>query len=169
MRNIVTERVLLAVQLIVFCAGVSAISCCGYSTRSLLPGYMQNVYIKLFENRTLKPQLDEWATQSVITAFASGSNLRIVDEKNADIVVEGTVTGYAKNPYTYTSNQNILEYKIDVTFSIRCVDVVKNEVFWEGNVSDWATYAPSGNEDEAILEAIKKTAEKLVTTLLTNW
>jgi hypothetical protein len=27
------------------------VSCCGYSTRSLLPSYMQKVHIKLFENQ----------------------------------------------------------------------------------------------------------------------
>lgn len=143
------------------------VSCCGYSTRSLLPDYMQKVHIKLFENRTLKAGIDEIATSSVIDAFRSASNLRIVDENSADIVIEGKVSNFSKDPYTYTSGQTILEYKITVSFSIRCVDRVKNEVFWEGSVSDWATYET--DEDAAVSEAIKKTAERLVNTVLTNW
>ncbi len=145
------------------------VSCCGYSTRSLLPGYFRKVHIKLFENQTLKPGLDELATNSTIEAFRSGSNLRIADENSADIVVEGKVSGYSKDPHTYTSDQTILEYKITVKFSVRCVDRVKNEVFWEGAVSDWATYAAVGQEEEAINDATKKTAERLVNTVLTNW
>ena len=142
-------------------------SCCGYSTRSLLPGYMEKLHIKIFENQTVKVGLDERTTNAVIEAFRSGSNLRIVDENSADIVIEGKVTGFSKDPYTYTADQTILQYKITVKFTIRSIDRQKNEVFWEGDVSDWATY--DTDEEKGIDEAIKKTAEKLVTTILTNW
>jgi len=143
------------------------ISCCGYSTRSLLPGYMKRVHIKLFENKTLKPGLDEAATTSVIEAFRSGSGLQIVSERDADIVVEGEVVGFSKTPYTYTGTQTVLEYKITVKFAVRCVDRVKNEVFWEGDVADWTTFET--DEDAAVKEAVEKTAERLVNTILTNW
>jgi hypothetical protein len=143
------------------------VSCCGYSTRSLLPDYIQKIHIKIFENRTVKVGLDELATNSVIEAFRSGSNLRIVDEKSADIIIEGTVSRFSKDPYTYTSDQTIIDYKITIKFTIRCIDRIKNEIFWEGDVSEWAIY--STNEDEGINEAMEKTAERLVTTILTNW
>jgi hypothetical protein len=142
-------------------------SCCGYSTRSLLPDHMQRIHIKFFENRTLKPGLDELATNAVIDAFRSGSNLRIADEATADLVLEGSVSGYSKDPHTYTSDQTILEYKITIRYSVRCVDKLRNEVFWEGDVSDWALY--DTDEDQAIREAIDKTAERLLTRILTNW
>jgi hypothetical protein len=132
-----------------------------------MPEYLQRIHIDLFENRTLKPGLDELATNAVIEAFRSGSNLRIVDESGADLILEGGVSGYTKNPHTYTSDQTILEYKITIKYSVRCVDKVRNEVFWEGDVSDWALY--DTDEDQAIREAAKKTAERLVTNILTNW
>jgi len=143
------------------------LSCCGYSTRSLLPDYMHKVHIRLFENQTFKIGLDERATNSVIEAFRSGSSLRIVDENNADIIIEGAVSDFSKDPYTYTSDQTVIEYRISVKFAVRCVDITKNDVFWEGTVTDWATY--NTNEEEAIDEAIKKTADRLVSTILTNW
>jgi hypothetical protein len=143
------------------------VSCCGYSTRSLLPNYIQKVHIMLFENRTLKVRLDEIATDAVLEAFRSGSNLQIVDENTADIIISGKVVGFSKDPYTYTSDQTILEYKITVKFSVRCLDKARNEIFWEGNVSDWATYET--DEDRAIEEATKKTAERLVNAILTSW
>lgn len=145
----------------------SLLSCCGYSTRSLLPSHIQKIHIKIFENKTVKAGLDERATNAVNEAFRSGSNLRIVDESSADIVIEGNVSGYSKDPYTYTADQTILQYKITIKFTIRSIDRQKNEVFWEGTVSDWATY--NRDEDEGIDEAMRKTAEKLVTTILTNW
>ena len=143
------------------------ISCCGYSTRSLLPDHMQRIHIKFFENRTLKPGLDELATNAVTDAFRTGSNLRIADEATADLVLEGSVSGYSKDPHTYTSDQTILEYKITIRYSARCVDRLRNEVFWEGDVSDWALY--DTDEDQAIGEAVSKTAERLLTRILTNW
>ena len=143
------------------------VSCCGYSTRSLLPDYFQKVHVKLFENRTLKPGLDELATNAVTDAFRSGSGLHITDESSADIIIEGKVAGYSKNPHTYTSDQTVTEYKITIKYSIRCIDRIKNEVFWEGTVSDWATF--STDEERATDEAVKKTADKLVDAILTNW
>lgn len=142
---------------------------CGYSTKSLLPSYMQKVHIVLFQNRTLKPGLDEQATEKTIEAFRSGSNLVISDLTSADIVIEGEVVSYARDPNTYTSDQKIIDYKLTVKFSARCVDKVKNEVFWEGTVSDWSIYVPDDDEDEAIEEATRKTADKLVNAILTNW
>jgi len=143
------------------------LSCCGYSTRSLMPDYIQRIHIDLFVNRTLKAGLDELATNSVIEAFRSGSNLRIVDESSADLVLEGSVSRYSKSPHTYTSDQTILEYKITIRYSVRCVDKARNEVFWEGDVSDWALY--DTDEEVAIGEAARKAAERLVTNILTNW
>lgn len=142
-------------------------SCCGYSTRSLLSDHMQRIHIKFFENRTLKPGLDELATNAVTDAFRSGSSLRIADEATADLVLEGSVSGYSKDPHTYTSDQTILEYKITIKYSVRCVDKLRNEVFWEGDVSDWALY--DTDEEQAIREAVDKTAERLLTRILTNW
>ena len=144
-------------------------SCCGYSTRSLLPAHLQTVHITLFTNKTLKAGLDELASNQVIRAFGSGSNLRITDKQNADLVVEGDVSGFSKTPYTYTSDQNVIDYKVTVTFKVRCVDVARNDVFWEGSVSEWATYSADADEDGAIDEAMKKTAELLVVKILTNW
>lgn len=143
------------------------VSCCGYSTRSLLPEYLQKMYIGLFQNRTLKAGLDELATNAVIEAFRSGSNLRIVDEASADLVLEGTVSSYSRDPHTYTADQTILEYRITVRYSVRCVDKVRNEVFWEGDVSDWALY--DVDEDQGVREAAQKAAERLVASILTKW
>jgi hypothetical protein len=142
-------------------------SCCGYSTRSLLPDYIKKLHIKIFNNKTVKIGLEELATNAVLEAFRSGSGLRIVDEKSADIIIDGDVSGFSKDPLTYTAGQTILEYKITIKFSIRCIDQIKNEVFWEGEVSDWATY--TSDEQAGIEEAMKKTAERLVTVILTNW
>ena len=143
------------------------IRCCGYSTRSLLPAHFEKVHIKLFENRTLKPGLDELATNAVTDAFRSGSGLRISDENSADLIIEGKVAGYSKDPHTYTSDQTVTEYKITINYSVRCLDRIKNEVFWEGTISDWAAF--STDEEVAIEEAARKTADKLVDAILTNW
>jgi len=142
-------------------------NCCGYSTRSLLPGHMRKLNVKLFENATVKTGLDELATQAVTEAFRTGSGLKLTDEKQADIVIEGRVANYVKEPYVYTGALSITQYKVTVTFSARCVDQVNNTVFWEGEVADWTLF--TSDENQGIAEAMKKTAQKLVTTILTNW
>lgn len=168
-RNLKLKNLSFIIQLaLVIChLSLVGVSCCGYSTRSLLPGYIQKVHIKIFKNKTIKVGLDELATNAVIEAFRSGSSLRIVDEQSADIVMEGHISGYSKDPHTYTSDQTITAYKITIKFTVRCIDRVRNDIFWEGDVSDWATYEI--DEDKAIDEAMEKTAKRLVTAILTNW
>jgi hypothetical protein len=144
-----------------------SLSCCGYSTRSLLPGHMRELNVKLFENATVKTGLDELATQAVTEAFRTGSGLKLTAEKQADIVIEGRVANYVKEPYVYTGALNITQYKVTVSFWARCLDQAKNSVFWEGEVSDWALF--TSDENQGISDAMKKTAQKLVTTILTNW
>ncbi|MGB9719981.1 MAG: LPS assembly lipoprotein LptE [bacterium] len=141
--------------------------CCGYSTRSLLPGYIRKVHIKIFENQTYKPGLNEIATETTIEAFRNNSSLKIVSEEQADIVVNGKVTGFSKDPHVYTGALDVTQYKITVKLSVTCLDQVKNTIFWQGDISDWAIYTT--DEDESIKEAIKRAAERLVTTILTNW
>ncbi len=141
--------------------------CCGYSTRSLLPGYIRKVHIKIFDNQTYKSGLDELATQLTIEAFRNNSNLKIVSEDQADIVISGKIIGFSKEPYVYTGALNVTQYKITVRFSVVCFDQVKNSIFYQGDISDWAIYTT--DEDKSIKEAIEKTAERLVTTILTNW
>ncbi len=141
--------------------------CCGYSTRSLLPGYIKRVHIKIFENQTYKAGLEEIATQLTIEAFRSNSNLKIVSAEQADIVIAGKVTGFSKDPYVYTGALDVSQYKITVRFSITCLDQVRNTIYWQGDISDWAIYTV--DEESSIKEATKRTAERLVTTILTNW
>jgi len=143
------------------------LNCCGYSTRSLLPGYIHKVHIKIFENQTYKTGLDEIATDLTIEAFRKNSNLKIVSENQADIVINGKVSGFSKEPYVYTGALNVSQYKITIKFSVICFDQVKNTIFWQGDVSEWAVY--STDEEEGIREATKRTAERLVTLILTNW
>ncbi len=141
--------------------------CCGYSTRSLLPGYIKKIHIKIFENQTYKSGLDEIATQTTIEAFRSNSNLKIVGEYQADIVIEGKVTGFSKDPYVYTGALDVFQYKITIRLSVTCLDQIKNTIYWQGDISDWAIYTT--DEESALREAAKKAAERLVTTILTNW
>jgi len=144
-----------------------SLNCCGYSTRSLLPDYIQKVHVRIFENATVKTGLDEIATQATIEAFRTGSGLKITDDKQADIIIEGRIANYNKEPYVYTGALSVSQYKVTVSFHVRCLDQAKNEVFWEGDVSEWALFET--DENQGINEATKKTAQKLVTTILTNW
>lgn len=144
-----------------------AVSCCGYSTRSLLPGHLHDVHVRIFTNSTYKPGLDEASTTAMITAFQTGSGLRIVDESQADLVIEGSVADFSRDPYTYTGALNVTQYKVSVKLHVRAVDQVKNAVYYEGDVIEWAVY--SDDENAAIQEAVTKAAQSVVNNILTHW
>ncbi|MEO0161390.1 MAG: LPS assembly lipoprotein LptE [candidate division WOR-3 bacterium] len=125
------------------------------------------MHIKIFENQTYKTGLDELATQTTLEAFRNNSGLQLVSEEQADIVLIGKVTGFAKEPYVYAGALSVSQYKITIKLSVTVYDRVRNTIFWQGDVADWATYTTE--EEKGIREAMKRTAERLVTVILTNW
>lgn len=148
---------------------LALVSCCGYSTKSLLPSHLKGVYIEIFENRTIKIELGEQMTKELVRQFNTDGSLRATSESRAQLKVKGSVSYFNKEPYVYSGDQTIYKYKITVKCNIQAIDLVKNEVYWEGEVSDWAILEQNQDEVPATNEAITKVAKEIVRRILINW
>ncbi len=143
--------------------------CCGYSTRSLLPAHLKNVYIDIFENRTIKIGLGEAFTNELIRQFTSDGTLRVTNEGRAQLKISGVINYFNKEPYVYGGDQTVYKYKTTVTCKITCLDATRNTLYWEGEVSDWAIFGQNEDESVGINEALTKVAKETVRRILTNW
>ncbi|MBM3313429.1 hypothetical protein FJY70_02410, partial [candidate division WOR-3 bacterium] len=81
----------LAAGLVLVAAG-----CCGYSTRSLLPSHLKTVAVLPAGNSTTQPGLAEALTDSLASAFASDRTLRVTNAEAASLLVNATVSSYAR-------------------------------------------------------------------------
>ncbi len=145
------------------------LSCCGYSTKSLLPSHFKNIYIEIFENRTIKIGLGEEMTREIIKQLTADGSLRVSGESKAQLKITGQISYFNKEPYVYSGNQTIDKYRISLRCNVQCIDLVKNEVYWEGEVSDWALIEQNQDESIGISEAMTKVAKETVRRILTNW
>ncbi len=59
-----------------------------------LPAEIQNVYIPMFMNTSYEPSLEELATRATVEAFLADGRLNVVHPRQADVIVQGIITGY---------------------------------------------------------------------------
>jgi outer membrane lipopolysaccharide assembly protein LptE/RlpB len=154
---------------------VSAIAGCGYSTSSLLPSHLHTVAVKPVTNSTTQPGVELALTDSLIAVFSADRTLRVVDEQNANLVVETSVTSYSLDPAAYTSDQFVNRYQLSLNIAIEASDQVRDEQLYAGSVSVSVTFSPDSlpaagtAEEAAALGAAGRCAREAVRRILTAW
>jgi hypothetical protein len=152
--------------------------CCGYSTHSLLPSHLKTVAVPPATNTTTQPGLDQALTDSLTAAFASDRTLHVTNVEAADLVVNTTVSNYARTPAAYTGgdttgNQAVTAYELSVSAQVDVRDQTRDEAFYSGVVSAQVTYDPNPpnakTEEQAAAEAVKKLASEIVRQVLIAW
>ena len=159
---------------------------CGYTTRSALPSRLKTVYIAPFKNNInytsaaterglYFPLLEVDIHNAIVDRFLFDGNLRVVNEKSdADLVLEGTLTGYERNPLRYTRNDDVQEYRVLVVTSMVIFDVRRDEIFKKysrfiGEATYFITGPQATSEESAVAEATRDLAKRIVERIIENW
>ncbi len=170
------------------------IGCSYYSLAGSIPPHIKSIAIPLVNNQTAEFGIAEGITDNIIEVFNEENILRIVDERNADSVLKGTVIRLDDAPYTFSSEEAVSEYRINITMEIIWNDIVNNTELLNKRYSGWGAYGLTGDintdgidndgdgkideadDDEfgeprafATKIAIKKIAEDVVNNILTSW
>ncbi len=171
----------------------TALTGCGYTTRSMLSGKFSTIYIAPFLNkvdvtqetytankyRIYRPMLETDITKKVINRYLFDGNLKPAKEIQADLVLKGELVEYRKDPLTYDSNgENVTEYRINIYVNLSLWDQKENKLVWEennfnGNYS-YFTSSASGNvikvaEDTAVNNAVEDLARRIVERTVEQW
>src|SRR5437867_4680885 len=104
---------------------------CGYTVRSALPSHLKTLAIPVFANSTVEFGLADDITQSLVTGFLADRHLRIVQERDADAVLRGTVVSYRNRVFGYTSSERATEYEVVLTVKVAFRDMIKNRDVWK--------------------------------------
>jgi outer membrane lipopolysaccharide assembly protein LptE/RlpB len=175
------------------CLLTTALSGCGYTTRSMLTGKYSSIYITPFLNkvdvtqeaysankyRIYRPMLETDITRKVINKYLFDGNLKPLKESIADLVLKGELVEYRKDPVSYTSDNNdVIEYRINIYVNLQLWDAKENKLLWEennfnGNYSYFTSFA-TGNviqvpEDTAVNNAIEDLARRIVERTVEQW
>lgn len=180
---------------LVLLASILVITSCGYySMAGSIPPHIKSIAIPLVNNQTAEFGIAENITDNIIEVFNEENILRIVDEENADSILQGTIISLEDAPYTFSSEEAVSEYRINITMDIAWNDNENDVDLLKKRYSGWGAYGLSGDintdgidndgdgkiddedDDEfgeprsfATKIAITKIAEDIVNNILTSW
>ena len=141
------------------------ISCGPYSfSGSSVPGHIKSVAIPLFEDETAEFGIKEKVTDALLDNFIKENILRIADKKNADSIIQGTITRVSDTPYTFDENEDVQEFRVSISIDIVWYDQIKNVDLFEGGIVGWGVYSALSPEDRA--EGLDQAVERLVTAVI---
>ena len=168
--------------------GAFFISGCGYTTGSLLPQHLKTICVENFSNKipitdevsdrrrykTYRPLLEVDVTRAIIDRFIFDGHLRVAQKKDADLVMEGGLTDFKREPTKYGYNDTIDQYRIAIFVDLRLVESATGKVVWsEENFAGSEYYFTSGrqakSEDEAVADALNDLARRVVERTIEVW
>ena len=133
--------------------------------------------IPVFENATTEYTLEQDVTNAVIERFVKDNHLRVVDERSANAVIRGRLTGYKNAVFGFSAANRAQEYRVTLTCSVVFKDLVKNREIWnETDLVKTANYfvvdvpgQPARTELDGRKEAITKIADEILTRSVEGW
>ena len=104
---------------------------CGYTTHSSLNPNYQTIFVSAFKNQTSEYDLQAPLTNAVRRKFLADGRLRVVEQQNADLILEGTIIDYRLRGLTYGPNDDPTQLLCVITSNVRCLDGHTGEILWE--------------------------------------
>lgn len=183
-----TARSLLLFLVVPALSACLSLSGCGYTTRSMISAKYKTIYVKPVVNRIditqeadaalkykiYRPLLDTDLTKAIIDRCVFDGNLMPVKSEDADLVLESELIDFRKEPLRYTENDDVEEYRVNITVNMSLRDNKKKEVLWqEKSFTGDQTYFTTGqnvkSEDSAINEAITDLARRIIERIVEEW
>jgi hypothetical protein len=161
------------------CVFVSvATGSCGYTTSpAMLPSHIKTIAVPVFENATTEYTLEQEVTDAVIAKFVSDNHLKVVDERDANLVVRGKVTLYRNAVFGFSQAAQAQEYRVTIGIAVTLKDQVKNREMWSlPDLAKTSNYyvvdtpgATAKTEIDGRKEAIAKIADEIVARTVESW
>jgi outer membrane lipopolysaccharide assembly protein LptE/RlpB len=174
---------------IIFCL-VLSLSCilsgCSYhlaseeQTPSLTAG--KTIAIPMWQSKSYRPNLEAVLTGSLVDEFALRSGGMVVAEDAAELLLTGTIVTYATTPLSYTSADQVREYRATMTVDATLTEKRTQKILWKGTLSASQDYPANINlaqqnrislqqdsEEAALQEISRKIAQQLFQKMSENF
>jgi len=145
----------------------TALAGCVYSFSGFFPRELSRTHVAVFGNTSSRQGLQTPATSAMIDRIRKDGRLEIVGEGEAALLVQGTVTGFRKDPEEYDASGKILTYRVTVEAEISFFDVAKQDYYLKpAKYRGWGLYNPSSEtEDQGISRALENLSDQSLSAL----
>ena len=166
---------------------VASIAGCGYTTRSLITQNYQTIYVRPFVNKinitrdtsvarrykTYYPLLENNITRQVIDQFILDGNLRLTEEQDAHLVLQGELVNYRRDALRYmgSDDKEVEEYRISLVVNLKLYDTSDSTLLWQVSnfVGDATYFTQEQSESQAISQAVDDLARRIVDRVVDIW
>jgi hypothetical protein len=104
--------------------------CAGYDMKTQLPDTINKLAVPVFKNVTGQPGIEQDLTQKVTQGFNADGRLVVVEQPQADALLEGVVQSYNKIPLLRDENQVPVQYKLLIAVDLTFTDLKAKKVLW---------------------------------------
>ncbi|UCD58174.1 MAG: LptE family protein, partial [Candidatus Hydrogenedentota bacterium] len=140
---------------------------CGYSVaHTRLSEDYHTIAVPAFGNRSFEPEIQIRVTNFLIRELEADGRFRVVnDPAAADLVLRGTITDFDAHAISFSTEDNIGQFKITLIASATLEGTKSGQVLWEqDNLRGTDFYQTLGGRTRE--EALDEAAENLVETLI---
>ncbi|MEA3240835.1 MAG: LptE family protein [Pseudomonadota bacterium] len=123
-------------------------ACLGYHFRGSgnnLPADIKTVAIIPFGNQTYESLVETYMVNFLVNEFSRSKRLKVVGEKDADLVISGAVLNISTNSISYVGDDQAYEYRVKVKIEVEARDVRRDFVIWQNKrMTEVEEYHTSG-------------------------
>lgn len=152
--------------------GVLLCGCGVYSFSGAVPGDIKSIAIPLFNNQTAEFGIQETITDALIAGFQREGILKVVGEVRADAILHGTILRIEDTPNTYGADEQVSEYRFQITCEIALEKTRTGEDLWKETFSTWGNYPYTGSLSDRQIgmdESLRKLTEDILNRIVSSW
>jgi outer membrane lipopolysaccharide assembly protein LptE/RlpB len=134
-----------------------------YSFKGFTKLKIKSIKIPIFENCTQRYGIEEKITKEIIAKIREDGRVKV--EEKAEGILYGKILSYSNYPFSYDSEGNVKEYRIDMKVEIVCKNK-EDTVIVKKTIEEWTSYPIEVEEEKGIEDVSKKISEKIVRNLI---
>lgn len=160
---------------------VSLLSGCGYTQRATLPNNIRTIAVPTFEDKippqeryTYRQGLEIELTNAIRDRFIFDGNLKVVDESEADAVLEGSILSYKQEGVRFNDLESVEEYRLFLVVSFKLVDqrtkkVLISEPNFSGRTEYFAQRNTPTSRRTSASDTVQDLARNIVDRIVEEW
>jgi hypothetical protein len=134
-------------SLLIFACGAYSFTGATTNADTIQVGFFRN------EATLVEPTLSQRFTPELQDLFLRQTNLTLENNPNADLRLEGEITGYRVNPMSATAQQTAAQNRLTVTINVRFFNKLDEEKDFEKSFSFYSDFDANQQLAGATLEA----------------
>ena len=148
---------------------------CGYGTSTRTAKDIKTIYVPFFENKTSEPNLEIKVTEQIIQNLVTDNTLKVVAENGADAVLDGQITNFKNQPFSFNKDLNAEEYHVVITVVCTLFNRRTNEPIWKdrnfvGDGSYFVEQVQGGRTyEDAVQESLKEITDRILNLTVQDW